>query len=117
MIGSRLTVISQQFERRADYRAEEPRTLTDLMNLLPQGGIGKVPAIPSQQKLNLMDGRHADMKCVDSGFLRQRNTLNQLPPETQRIIGNIKQRQPLQHCQPLARCFRIPGASLLQNEI
>jgi hypothetical protein len=76
-----------------------------------------VLAIPRQQVLDLVSGSETDVKGINSGFLREPTSPNQLASQLCRLVGDRKGRDAAQCPQSAGTRGRVAHGSLVQNDL
>ena len=75
-----------------------------------------MPAIPSQEILDTVDGRDRDMQGVGGCFLWQRHLFKQCRGQRFRIIRHFQERHVGQYAQAISRSGRITRGALADHE-
>jgi hypothetical protein len=76
-----------------------------------------VLAVPRQQIVDLVSGGNPNMKCVDSGFLREGATPNQFTGERGGLFGDCEARNPPKRPQSASPRRHIPERGLISNNL
>ncbi|HEY0552825.1 MAG TPA: hypothetical protein VGG20_01060 [Thermoanaerobaculia bacterium] len=82
-----------------------------------QDGVGNMLAVPSQKKVDSVDGGNRDMEHVASRDLRQPARWQDMPRYPRAFRRHIETGNLLYHCQPVLGDFGVSSLNLIKDQL